>query len=46
VRAALRCGVADYLLKPCPPDVLVSAIEDGCERTALAREAATRGGRS
>ena len=42
VETALRRGAADYLLKPCPVDALVSAIEDGCERTALAREAAAR----
>ena len=46
VQAALRCGVKDYLLKPCPPDDLVSAIEDGCENTALAREAGERARRS
>ncbi|MBI5491141.1 MAG: response regulator [Deltaproteobacteria bacterium] len=44
VQAALRGGADHYLLKPCSVDDLTAAIEDGCEHTGLAREAArTRG---
>jgi len=42
--AALRGGAQAYLLKPCSVDNLVSAIEDGCERTDLARQAARTSG--
>jgi DNA-binding response OmpR family regulator len=35
--AALREGAADYLLKPCPVEELVTAIEDAWERAAAAR---------
>lgn len=35
---ALNEGAADYLLKPCPVDGLVAAVEDACERKAYARD--------
>jgi len=34
--AALHRGVSDVLLKPCPVDVLVPAIENAAERKVLA----------
>lgn len=35
---ALRDGALDYLLKPCPVDDLVAALEDARERKTFARE--------
>ncbi len=35
---ALRNGAADVLMKPCPVDTLVSAIEDASERKGYAKE--------
>ncbi len=37
---ALREGAADFLLKPCPVDELVAALEDARERKASARDVA------
>jgi DNA-binding NtrC family response regulator len=42
-RDALGAGAVDFLLKPCPIDTLVAAIEDAAERAALARELAPGG---
>jgi len=36
--SALRVGVADYLLKPCPPQVLLSTVEQVLERQRRAQE--------
>ncbi|MEW6368483.1 MAG: response regulator [Acidobacteriota bacterium] len=41
---ALKSGAADVLLKPCPLDTLVSAIEDACERKRFAKELDKPGG--
>ena len=41
---ALESGAADVLLKPCPLDTLVSAIEDACERKRFAKELGEPGG--
>jgi DNA-binding NtrC family response regulator len=38
VNEALKGGAADYILKPCPVETLVSAIETACERATIARE--------
>lgn len=35
--AALRAGASDVLLKPCPIDALISAIENAHERKVLAQ---------
>lgn len=35
---ALKNGAADVLMKPCPVDTLVSAIEDASERKGYAKE--------
>ena len=43
VTQALKGGIAEVLLKPCPADILVSAIENAKERKAIARELAGRG---
>ncbi len=40
VTQALKGGVAEILLKPCPIDTLVTAIENARERRAIARETA------
>jgi DNA-binding NtrC family response regulator len=42
VTLALKGGVAEILLKPCPVDNLVSSIETARERKAIARELAER----
>ena len=39
---ALKGGVAEILLKPCPIDALISAIENASERKGIAREVAER----
>jgi DNA-binding NtrC family response regulator len=36
--AALSCGATDFLLKPCPVESLVSAIENAAERKAIMKE--------
>jgi two-component system, OmpR family, response regulator len=46
VSAALASGAADFLLKPCAVETLVSAIEDAAERKAIAREMAATSGSS
>jgi two-component system, OmpR family, response regulator len=46
VSTALASGAADFLLKPCEVETLVSAIEDAAERKAIAREMATKTGSS
>lgn len=38
VSRALTGGAVEVLLKPCPIDTLVCAIENACEREAIARE--------
>ena len=38
--AALRSGASDFMVKPCPVDDLVTAIENAAEHRALARAAA------
>jgi DNA-binding NtrC family response regulator len=38
VAKALKGGAVDVLLKPCPVDTLVAAIEDASERKVFARE--------
>jgi DNA-binding NtrC family response regulator len=35
---ALKRGATDFLFKPCPIEVLTSAIEDAAERKSIARE--------
>jgi DNA-binding NtrC family response regulator len=35
-------GAAEVLMKPCPVDTLVAAIENACERKAIAQEIAAR----
>jgi DNA-binding NtrC family response regulator len=40
VTQALKGGVAEILLKPCPVDTLVTAVENARERTLIAREVA------
>lgn len=35
-------GAAEVLMKPCPIDTLVEAIENACERKAIAQEIAAR----
>ena len=42
VTEALKMGVTEVLLKPCPVETLVSAIENAHERKAIAEEAAER----
>jgi len=42
VTHALKGGVAEILLKPCPVDTLVSAIENANERKAIARDVAEK----
>jgi DNA-binding NtrC family response regulator len=37
---ALKSGAADVLMKPCPVETLVSAIEDASERKGYAKEVA------
>jgi DNA-binding NtrC family response regulator len=44
VTLALKGGVAEILLKPCPVDMLVSSIENACERKVVAREVADHSG--
>ncbi|MFA4915325.1 MAG: response regulator [Syntrophales bacterium] len=39
---ALKIGTTDVLLKPCPVEMLVSAIENANERRAIAKEVAER----
>jgi FixJ family two-component response regulator len=39
---ALKSGAADVLMKPCPVETLVSAIEDASERKGYAKEVADR----
>jgi DNA-binding NtrC family response regulator len=36
-------GAAEVLMKPCPVDTLVAAIENACERKAIAQEIAAKG---
>ena len=43
VTRALKAGAAEVLLKPCPPEDLVSAIENAHERLEAAEEAAGQG---
>lgn len=38
VSQALKAGVDEVLLKPCPLDTMVTAIENACERKACAGE--------
>ncbi len=38
VTAALKTGAAEYLLKPCPIDALVDAIEEAVERGSIHRQ--------
>jgi DNA-binding NtrC family response regulator len=38
---ALKCGTSEILLKPCPIETLVSAIENASERKAITREFAS-----
>ena len=42
VTLALKAGAAEVLLKPCPVETLVSAIENANERKAAAKEVAER----
>lgn len=42
IAEALRGGAVDYLLKPCEVEVLVSAIENACERKAIGLEIAKK----
>jgi DNA-binding NtrC family response regulator len=35
---AVSCGATDFLLKPCPVETLVSAIENAIERKAIMKE--------
>jgi len=42
VTLALKAGAAEVLLKPCPVETLVSAIENANERKAAAKELAER----
>lgn len=42
VSQVLRQGAVDFLLKPCPVDDLLAAIEEGAERRAIALELASR----
>jgi DNA-binding NtrC family response regulator len=42
VTEALKMGVTEVLLKPCPVETLVSAIENAHERKAIAEEAAEK----
>ena len=42
VTEALRNGAVDYLLKPCEVEVLISAIENACERKAIGLEIAKK----
>jgi two-component system OmpR family response regulator len=42
VTEALKRGATDYLLKPCEVEVLVSAIENACERKAIGLEIAKK----
>jgi DNA-binding NtrC family response regulator len=35
---ALKCGTSDILLKPCPIETIISAIENASERKAIACE--------
>lgn len=43
VTQALKMGATEVLLKPCPIETLLSAIENAHERKAIAREAAQKG---
>jgi DNA-binding NtrC family response regulator len=38
VTQVLNKGAAEVLLKPCPIETLVSAIENACEMKAISRE--------
>ena len=38
VHQALKGGAVDYLLKPCPVETLVSALETACEHRAISAE--------
>ena len=42
VTEALKMGVTELLLKPCPVETVVSAIENAHERKAIAEETAER----
>jgi DNA-binding NtrC family response regulator len=42
VTEALKMGVTEVLLKPCPVETVVSAIENAHERKAIAEETAER----
>lgn len=42
ITLALKAGASEILLKPCPPDTLVSAIENTNERNAAAKEVAEK----
>jgi DNA-binding NtrC family response regulator len=42
ITTALKGGAADFLVKPCAVETLVSAIEDAAERKAIEREVAER----
>jgi DNA-binding NtrC family response regulator len=46
VSAALESGAADFLLKPCAVETLISAIEDAAERKAIAQEMIAKSGSS
>jgi len=41
-RRACGGGAAEVLMKPCPIDTLATAIENACERKAIAEEMASR----
>jgi DNA-binding NtrC family response regulator len=38
---ALKAGAADFLVKPCPIDTLIAALEDASERKAIVKELAS-----
>ncbi|MFH0787753.1 MAG: response regulator, partial [Pseudomonadota bacterium] len=42
VTQVMNKGAAEVLLKPCPAETLVSAIENACELKAIAREVADK----
>jgi len=42
VTEALKGGAADYMLKPCPVETLVAALETASERKAIACEVAEK----
>lgn len=42
VTKALKGGAGDVLMKPCPVDALISAIEDASERKGFAKEVEDR----